>query len=84
MLDGQLDESIASVVEDPLDARQLALGAASKGLGDLEVLAPDDRPHGTSPRPLERGRRPDGDAEAPPRRACSTSIEYRPAVDPTG
>ena len=42
----QLDESVRAVIEEPLEAGELALRVLPDPVRDLEVLAPDDRPHG--------------------------------------
>ena len=46
LLHGQLHDRIAAVVQETLDPGQLALGVPADSLGDLDVLALDDRPHG--------------------------------------
>src|SRR4029079_12587087 len=58
LLDGQLDERVAPVVEDPFETGELALRVASDVVGHVDVLALDDRPHWSPPRgeePLARG-----------------------------
>ena len=50
LLDGQLDVGVTAVVQDPLQSGQLALGVPPDVVGDVDVLALDDRPHGHLPR----------------------------------
>ena len=42
----QLDDGVRAVIEEPLEAGELALRVLPDPVRDLEVLAPDDRPHG--------------------------------------
>ena len=49
LLDRELDEGVRSVVEDPLEALQLALRVGASALGNLDVLPLDDRPHAHLP-----------------------------------
>ena len=41
----ELDDGVGAVVEEPLEAAQLALGVVADPIRDLDVLALDDRPH---------------------------------------
>ena len=42
----ELDDGVRAVIEEPLEAGELALRVLPDPVRDLEVLAPDDRPHG--------------------------------------
>ena len=41
----QLDDGIGLIVQQPLDAAELAFGVVADAVGDLGILALDDRPH---------------------------------------
>jgi hypothetical protein len=43
---GELDDGVRAVIEEPLEASKLAFRVLPDPVRDLEVLAPDDRPHG--------------------------------------
>src|SRR5439155_5945806 len=45
VLDGQLDDRVAAVIEDTLEALEPLLGVAPDPVWDIDVLALDDRPH---------------------------------------
>ena len=50
VFDRELDDRVAPVVQQALDALEAALGVLADSIGNLEVLALDDRPHGRPPR----------------------------------
>src|SRR4029079_6613685 len=41
----ELDDRVRSVVEEPFETMELALGVGADSVGDLDVLALHDRPH---------------------------------------
>ena len=45
----ELDDGVGLIVEEAVEPGELALRVVADPVGNLEVLAPDDRPHGTSP-----------------------------------
>ena len=49
LLHGELDQGVAPVVEEALHPAELALGVPADVVGDVDVLALDDRPHGDLP-----------------------------------
>ena len=71
---GELDDGVRLVVEEAVEPGELALCVIADPVGNLEVLAPDDRPHGTSPRrgSGEPGARANGPADQ-----ARWDIEYR-------
>ena len=73
-LQRELRLGLGAVVEQPFQAPQLALGIRTVSLGDVEVLALDDDPHGSPPDVviLSLGRRsaPSGRLAAPSRAAA--------------
>src|SRR4029077_18299943 len=77
-LDRELDQGVGPIVEDPVEPGELPFGVAPIRLGDLEVLALDDRLHdGLLGAPGGQAS-PEGDAGSAPRRVGSTPFEYRP------
>jgi len=76
VLDRELDDGVGPVVEEALDALEASLGIPANPIGDLEVLALDDRPHGRPPRSLwyEARRRAGPGNEARARRVPSWSM----------
>ena len=45
----ELDDGVGLVVEEALEPVELALGVVADPVGDLDVLALDDRPHASPP-----------------------------------
>ena len=80
---GELDDGVGSIVKQPLETSQLALGVLTDPVRDLDILALDDRPHASPPRchPGVRATRSDragGSADGPvPSIARTRSITVR-------
>ena len=52
----ELDDDVRAVVQQTVQPSQLALGVVTDALGDLDILALDDRPHASPPGAAARAR----------------------------